>query len=68
MSEIERLKIELHQISVSAKQAAGGLAGFRNKFSERIWLVEQGYSGHAELIPGMTAEQLKAAWVDHSES
>jgi hypothetical protein len=34
----------------------------------RIWLVDEGYNGHAELIPGMTVEELNAAWVRHSEA
>jgi hypothetical protein len=33
----------------------------------RIWLVDEMYNGHAELVPGMTVEELDAAWVDHSE-
>lgn len=33
----------------------------------RIWLVDEMYNGHAELVPGMTAEELDAAWVDHTE-
>ncbi len=34
----------------------------------RIWMVDQGYSGHVELIPGMTADDVKAGWVEHDDS
>lgn len=31
----------------------------------RIWMVDQGYSGHVELVPGMTEADLDAGWVEH---
>jgi hypothetical protein len=31
----------------------------------RIWLVDQGYSGHVELVPGMSEADLDAGWVEH---
>jgi hypothetical protein len=34
----------------------------------RIWLVDEGYSGHVELVPGMTAADVKARWVEHNDS
>lgn len=34
----------------------------------RIWLVDEGYSGHVELVPGMTADDVKAGWVEHDDS
>ena len=33
----------------------------------RIWLVDQGYHGHVELVPGMTEEDVKSGWIDHAE-
>jgi hypothetical protein len=33
----------------------------------RIWLVDEGYNGHVQLEPGMTAEAIRANWVDHAE-
>ena len=33
----------------------------------RIWFVDQGYTGHAELVPGMTEDDIKAGWVEHDE-
>lgn len=32
----------------------------------RVWLVDQGYSGHVDLVPGMTADDVKTGWIDHS--
>ncbi len=34
----------------------------------RIWMVDQGYSGHVELVPGMTVDDVKAGWVEHDNS
>ena len=34
----------------------------------RIWMVDEGYNGHVELAPGMTAEAIRTSWVDHAES
>jgi hypothetical protein len=33
----------------------------------RIWLVDEMFNGHAELVPGMTVDELEAAWVDHGQ-
>lgn len=33
----------------------------------RIWLVDEMFNGHAELVPGMTMEDIDAVWVDHGE-
>ncbi len=33
----------------------------------RIWLVDKGYSGHVELVPGMTVDDIKAGWVEHDD-
>lgn len=33
----------------------------------RVWLVDQGYNGHAELVPGMTEEAIRSGWVDHTD-
>jgi hypothetical protein len=34
----------------------------------RIWMVDQGYSGHVELVPGMTAGDVKTGWIEHDTS
>jgi hypothetical protein len=33
----------------------------------RVWFVDQGYTGHAELVPGMTEDDIKTGWVEHDE-
>jgi hypothetical protein len=33
----------------------------------RVWFVDQGYTGHAELVPGMTEGDIKTGWVEHDE-
>ncbi len=33
----------------------------------RIWMVDQGFSGHVELESGSTAGDLRAGWVDHDD-
>ena len=40
MSDVLRLKEQLHQVSMEAKQAAGGLAGFKLRFTQHSQLVE----------------------------
>lgn len=47
MSEVERLKVELHQVGSSAKQAAGGLAAFKDKFAQHAAQVQALISGTA---------------------
>jgi hypothetical protein len=36
--------------------------------SGRVWAVDEAYNGHVELTPGMTADDIKAGWVDHAEN
>lgn len=33
----------------------------------RIWMTDEGFSGHVELVPDMTIEDLRSGWVDHEE-
>lgn len=33
----------------------------------RIWLIDEGFGGHVELVPGMTAQDIAEQWVDHAE-
>lgn len=33
----------------------------------RIWMTDEGFSGHVELVPGMTVDDLRSGWVDHDE-
>ncbi|SPF67182.1 Hypothetical protein PROPJV5_0192 [Propionibacterium ruminifibrarum] len=32
-----------------------------------LWYVDEGFTGHAVLFPGITAEQVASGWVDHGE-
>ena len=32
-----------------------------------LWFVDDSFSGHTVLYPGITPEQITANWVDHSE-
>lgn len=33
----------------------------------RIWLTDEGFSGHVELAPAMSVDDLRNGWVDHEE-
>lgn len=33
----------------------------------RIWMTDESFSGHVELVPDMTVEDLRSGWVDHEE-
>lgn len=33
----------------------------------RIWMVDEGFTGHVELVPDMSPEMLRDGWVDHDE-
>lgn len=33
----------------------------------RIWMVDQGYTGHVELTAGIRPEDVQAGWIDHSD-
>ena len=32
-----------------------------------LWLIDQPFSGHTVLFPGITPQQVLDNWVDHSE-
>ncbi|GAB3953207.1 hypothetical protein GCM10029976_092940 [Kribbella albertanoniae] len=47
MSEIQLLKAQLHQVSNDARTAAGGLAGFKTKFTQSSAHVQALIAGTA---------------------
>jgi hypothetical protein len=61
MSDVQRLKQELHQVSTEAKQAAGGLGGFKSKFSEHTGRVQALIAGTATGADTDIAQLLEAA-------
>lgn len=61
MSDVERLKIELHQVGTEAKQAAGSLAGFKLAFTQHAAQVEALIAGTATGVDREIAEILDAA-------
>lgn len=61
MSDVLRLKEQLHQVSMEAKQAAGGLAGFKLRFTQHSQLVESLIAGTATGIDRDITEILEAA-------
>ena len=51
-------------------QAAEVAAWVRQANPDRglvLWFVDDSFSGHIVLYPGITPEQITANWVDHSE-
>lgn len=45
MSDVQRLKQQLHQIANEAKQASGGLAGFKQRFGQHTAQIESLIAG-----------------------
>lgn len=61
MSDVQRLKEQLHQVSAEAKQAAGGLAGFKQRFVQHSTKVQALIAGTATGVDRDIAEVLDAA-------
>ncbi|MDX3002675.1 hypothetical protein PWY87_13395 [Kribbella solani] len=61
MSDVRRLKEQLHQISMDAKQAGGGLAQFKVRFSQQSAQVQALIAGTASGVDRDIAEILDAA-------
>lgn len=61
MSDVQRLKEQLHQVSAEAKQAAGGLVGFKLRFTQHSALVESLIAGTATGVDRDITEILEAA-------
>lgn len=61
MSDVQRLKEQLHQVSAEAKQAAGGLAGFKLRFIQHSAQVESLIAGTATGVDRDISEILDAA-------
>jgi len=34
----------------------------------RVWMTDEGFTGHVELRPGMTEAELSSEWVDHGDT
>ncbi|MFD7157632.1 hypothetical protein ACFV9C_23740 [Kribbella sp. NPDC059898] len=32
-----------------------------------VWAIDEAYTGHVELIPGMTPDDVRSGWLDHDE-
>jgi hypothetical protein len=61
VSDVQRLKEQLHQISMEAKQAGGGLAQFKLRFSQHSTQVQALIAGTATGVDRDIAEVLDAA-------
>jgi hypothetical protein len=61
MSDIMRLKEQLHHVSLEAKQAAGGLGGFQQRFGQSTAQVQALISGSATGVDRDIAQILDAA-------
>lgn len=61
MSDVERLKAQLHQIAIDAKQAGSGLAGFKLRFTQNSQQVQALISGTATGVDRSITEILDAA-------
>ena len=35
-------------------------------FTKRLWLIDDGYSGHADVPAGASADQIAQGWIDHA--
>jgi hypothetical protein len=61
MSQIEQLKMQLHQVAGEARQAAGGMTAFKLKFAQHINQVDSLIRGTATGADQSIAEILGAA-------
>ncbi len=61
MSDVQRLKEQLHQVSFEARQAAGGLTAFKIKFLQHSAQVESLIAGTATGVDRDISEILDAA-------
>lgn len=61
MSDIQRLKEQLYQLTSEAQQAAGGLGGFQQKFSQHAAQVQALIAGSATGADRDIAQLLDAA-------
>jgi hypothetical protein len=61
MSDVQRLKEQLFQVSMEAKQAAGGLAGFKLRFAQSSTTVQSLIAGTATGVDRDISEILDAA-------
>jgi uncharacterized phage infection (PIP) family protein YhgE len=61
MSNVTQLKEQLHHVSMEAKQAAGGLGSFQNKFGQSSARVQALIAGSATGADRQISEVLDAA-------
>ena len=61
MSDVMRLKQQLHQLSSGSRQTAGGLSGFRSKPAEQGAMVESLIAGTATGTDKEIAQIVAAA-------
>jgi hypothetical protein len=61
MSDIMRLKEQLHHVSTEARQAAGGLGGFQQRFGQSTAQVQALIAGSATGVDRDIAQILDAA-------
>ena len=61
MSAVSQLKEQLHHLSMESRQAAGGLAGFQNRFGQSSAQVHALIAGSATGADRQISEVLVAA-------
>jgi hypothetical protein len=61
MSAVQQLKMQLHQVSMDANRAAGGLAGFQNSFTKSSAQVQALIAGSATSADRDISQLLEAA-------
>jgi hypothetical protein len=61
MSDVMRLKQQLHQLSSDSRQAAGGMAGFKSKLAQQGAMVQSLIAGTATGTDHEIAQVVGAA-------
>jgi hypothetical protein len=61
MSDVQRLKEQLHHIAMDAKQAGGGLAGFKLRFTQNSNQVQALIAGTTTGVDRSISEILDSA-------
>ncbi|MCP3877301.1 MAG: hypothetical protein GY701_02740 [Sulfitobacter sp.] len=61
MSQLQQLKSQLNGIASDAKTTAGGLSGFKSKFSSAVGQVQSTIGGSAQRTDQQIIQTLRAA-------
>ncbi|MFC7623080.1 hypothetical protein [Microlunatus sp. GCM10028923] len=50
-----------------AEVAVWVLSLLSGQLSGRLWMTDQGFTGHIDLVPGMTVADVRDGWISHAD-